>query len=171
MSHLADLKGIESPRSSSDDFFTPVALFEQLHREFLFTFDPSGHELSPATQAIGSYNLSSGPQRVWPNGDLVGERIFCNPPYSAIGPWVEGVHFGVIRGLPLVVMLLPANKTEQPWWQDYIEPFRDGKRHALFSIETRFIRGRLKHGTPEDPEGKNARAGTFGSVLVIWRRS
>ncbi len=63
-------------------------------------------------------------------------------------------------------MLLPANRTEQGWWQDYIEPAR-----LRGTIETRFLRGRLRFDTPDhdytaQPKGNRP---PFGVVLVIWR--
>ncbi len=72
------------------------------------------------------------------------ERVWLNCPYSDIAPWVRKAEFETFRGCSLVVMLLPATKTEQPWWQEYIEPFRDRKRPADLigrcpRIETRFI--------------------------------
>lgn len=52
-----------------------------------------------------------------------GERIYCNPPYSAIGPWVRKAWSETEA--EIIVMLLPANRTEQTWWQEEIEPRRD----------------------------------------------
>src|SRR5690349_13691917 len=50
-------------------------------------------------------------------------RVWCNPPYSNLDAWVgkawhEWPHVGVEH----IVMLLPANRTEQGWWQDRVEP-------------------------------------------------
>ncbi len=53
-----------------------------------------------------------------------GERVWCNPPYSDIFRWVEKAWFEHL-GTRGIVMLLPANRTEQRWWQQLIEPFRD----------------------------------------------
>jgi hypothetical protein len=36
----------------------------------------------------------------------------------------------------LIVMLLPANRTEQGWWQKHIEPFRD---RAMSRLTTEFL--------------------------------
>lgn len=62
-------------------------------------------------------------------------------------------------------MLLPANRTEQGWWQDLVEPQR---RSGL--LEVRFLAGRLRFDTPpgtyNDPRGNRP---PFGCCLVIWR--
>jgi hypothetical protein len=170
MSHLSALKGIDSPRSKSDDFFTPADLMEAWHREFRFTVDVAGHPLAPASGIIG--NAWHGP------GDIDGlitpwdhQRAWNNPPYSDITPWVAKAYDSVLQSLcPLVVQLLPANKTEQPWWQQYVEPHRDKRadRGAPFLLETRFLPRRLRFATPNDPEAKRG-SGTFASVLLIWR--
>ena len=63
-------------------------------------------------------------------------------------------------------MLLPANRTEQRWWQDLIEPFRDGRG----PLETRFYRGRFNFGVPGNEAGKFHSSPPLGCVLVIWRK-
>lgn len=45
-----------------------------------------------------------------------GETVWCNPPYSDIGPWVRKA-WAEHAGARAIVMLLPANRTEQSWWQ------------------------------------------------------
>jgi phage N-6-adenine-methyltransferase len=168
VSHIAAMQRIDTPRSAKDDWFTPVGLAKALHREFCFTVDAAGHRASIATQIIGrAFVLPevNGLEASWE-----GERVFLNPPYSLIQPWIEKAHRETTFGCELAVALLPANKTEQPWWQQYVEPFRDSRSRGRVSVETRFIAHRLKHGTPEDPHGDRADQGTFGSVLVIWRR-
>jgi len=69
------------------------------------------------------------------------ERVWCNPPYSSIEPWIEKAHAEWSIGLcDLIVMLLPANRTEQGWWQRQVEPYRDG--HGPIRVE--FLPGRLR---------------------------
>jgi phage N-6-adenine-methyltransferase len=92
--------------------------------------------------------------------DWSGERVYCNPPFSAIEPWCEKAH---VAGAELVVMLLPANRTEQGWWQRQIEMQR---RSGLVAVE--FLPGRLrflKRG--QESIAPNERP-PFGCCLVIW---
>jgi hypothetical protein len=60
-------------------------------------------------------------------------------------------------------MLLPANRTEQGWWQRQVEPYR---REGSLAVE--FLPGRLrfiKHG--HDRVEPNQRP-PFGCCLLIW---
>lgn len=97
-------------------------------------------------------------------------RVWCNPPYSNIRPWIEKAHrewhYRPRSSLNRIVMLLPANRTEQAWWQDLIEPARrDG------SIEVEFIRGRMRFIAAGDDEIKPNARPPFGVCLVIWGAS
>jgi phage N-6-adenine-methyltransferase len=92
------------------------------------------------------------------------EVIWCNPPYSDIAPWIRRAwdvwHF--TRG---IVMLLPANRTEQRWWQDLVEPHRDRPGSPL---RVEFLRGRLRFIQAGRTEvGPNERP-PFGCCLLIW---
>lgn len=92
-----------------------------------------------------------------------GERVWCNPPYSDIEPWVKKAN--AETAAQVIVMLLPANRTEQGWWQRQVEPFRDRSGSPL---RTEFLQGRLrfiKHG--HDRVEPNQRP-PFGCVLLIW---
>lgn len=138
-----------------DDRRTPRSLFDPLDEEFAFTLDVAA---SPENALCKRFYT------IWDDGlaqSWMGERVWCNPPYSNIRPWVEKM---VRSEAELVVMLLPANRTEQAWWQDIIEP----RRGPI--IETRFLRGRLRFDTPDhdysaQPKGNRP---PFGVVLVIW---
>lgn len=93
-----------------------------------------------------------------------GERVWCNPPYSNIRPWVKKAW--AEPSAELIVMILPANRTEQSWWQDLIEPSRDGRGARSCRVE--FLRGRIRFVSPEGRRiGTNERP-PFGSCLIIW---
>jgi phage N-6-adenine-methyltransferase len=96
-----------------------------------------------------------------------GEVVWCNPPYSDIGPWIRKAwaeHVDAAR----IVMLLPANRTEQTWWQLMVEPFRD-RAHSPLTV--RFLPGRMRFLKPgQTAVGPNQRP-PFGCVLLVWRGS
>lgn len=137
-----------------DDRGTTPELFAELHTRFAFTIDvaAAAHNAKlPRYYDIASNGLA----QPW-----YGERVFCNPPYSNIRPWVEKAW---CSGAELIVMLLPANRTEQGWWQDLIEQER---RQGVIDVE--FLPGRIRFLRPgQHAIGPNERP-PFGICLVIW---
>lgn len=96
--------------------------------------------------------------------DWSGERVWCNPPYSEIAPWIRKAwdSWSTTTG---IVMLLPANRTEQQWWQLMVEPFRD---RAGSPLSTEFLAGRMRFLRPgQTAVGPNQRP-PFGCVLLVW---
>lgn len=143
-----------------DDRRTPRDLFRPLHKEFGFTLDVAA---SYENALVPDYydRDADGLSRDWYG------VVWCNPPYSDIRAWVEKAWQEWRRSsdVETIVMLLPANRTEQAWWQDLIEPERDDRGR----LSVRFLRGRLRFDTPEgtytDPRGNRP---PFGCCLVIW---
>ncbi len=95
------------------------------------------------------------------------DRVWCNPPYSDCGAWVRKAwveHEAHPAGL--IVMLLPANRVEQAWWQDHVEPYRDRPGSPL---RVEFLRGRMRFERPAGaPVSKDDRP-PFGCCLLIWQ--
>lgn len=113
------------------------------------------------------------------------ERVWCNPPYSRVrgvsdlGSWVAKAwaewSFGPgklrrsVFAPEIIVMLVPANRVEQAWWQDLVEPYRD---HPGSDLRVEFQRGRMRFDQPPGwvvPE-KGDRP-PFGLALLIWEQS
>lgn len=93
-----------------------------------------------------------------------GHKVWCNPPYSNLGAWLEKAwgEWPRTRG---VVMLLPANRVEQKWWQEWVEPSRD---RAGSPLTVRFLPGRLRFIKPGATEIKPNERPPFGCALLIW---
>lgn len=92
-------------------------------------------------------------------------RVWCNPPYSDIEPWVKKAWLEYRRGdCDVIAMLLPANRTEQPWWQDLVEDQRD----MGLGLRTHFLPGRVRFGHPGNPKGHGVGSPPFGCVLLVW---
>lgn len=55
--------------------------------------------------------------------------VWCNPPFDNIEAWVEKAWAEMMaqHRPKTIAMLLPANRTEQPWFQAQIERFRDNR--------------------------------------------
>jgi phage N-6-adenine-methyltransferase len=103
-----------------------------------------------------------------------GETCWCNPPFSDIGSWVDKAWRS--PDAHAVVMVVPATRTEQSWWQMLVEPFRDGKigrhPHVDWRLTTQFESGRwhfLKDGKPIlDPKTGRRSSPKFGICLLVW---
>lgn len=95
-------------------------------------------------------------------------RVWCNPPFSEIAPWVAKAWS---EPAPVVIaMLLPA-WTDRAWWSEHVEPFRDGRAVVGgFSLATYFL-PRLAFGHPGNPEGIGAGSPPFWCALLVWRRA
>lgn len=146
------------PQEEVDDRATTPEVFGPLHARFGFTVDVAA---LPHNAKLERYFTpeQDGLAQTWD-----GERVWCNPPYSSIEPWVVKAWASKAE---LVVMILPANRTEQKWWQTHIEPRRD----CSGGVRVEFLPGRIrfiKRGA--DRVGPNERP-PFGVCLVIWDRT
>lgn len=146
------------PLSVVDCRATSPEWFAELHARFRFTLDVAA---LPENAKLSAYLTPNedGLKQSW-----AGERIWCNPPFSQLEPWVSKAHKET--DAPVIVMCVPANRTEQGWWHRWIEPYRDmGGR-----LRTEFIRGRQRFIHPDSERvGMNERP-PFGVCLLIWGR-
>lgn len=152
--------------SSVDDRGTDPVLFAALNERFRFTIDVAASPHNAKCERFYSIE-DNGLEATW-----AGERVWCNPPYSEISPWVAKAwrewsgEAPWWRGPDLIVMLLPANRTEQMWWQTLVEPVRDKTRE--FTCE--FLKGRQRFVAPgAESIGPNERP-PFGCCLLIWSK-
>ncbi len=145
-------------RDDVDDRAIRVEDFAPLHERFRFTIDAAA---SPTNARL---------ERYWTREDDAltksweGERVWCNPPYSNIEPWLIKATDEYIH-TPLTVMLLPANRTEQGWWQRYVEPYRDQRNYEL---RVEFLPGRMRFDRPNAVIGPKGDRPPFGCCLLIW---
>lgn len=142
-----------------DDRATPPVHFMEWQERFgEFTLDVAAAPHNAKCERFYSRD-DDGLRQSW-----AGERVWCNPPYSDIEPWVRKA-WDEAPGTLGIVMLLPANRTEQRWWQTQVEPYRDrpgsGLRVEFLPGRMRFIKaGALDVGPNERPP--------FGVCLLIW---
>lgn len=143
------------PRPEVDDRATAPEVFDPLHARFGFTLDVAA---LPHNAKLERYftPAEDGLAQSW-----AGERVWCNPPYSFIEPWVEKAW---ASGAALVVMLLPANRTEQGWWQRHIEPRRD----VPGGVRVEFLKGRMRFIAMDADSIKPNERPPFGVCLAIW---
>lgn len=143
---------------------TPQWLFDQLNAEFHFTIDVAAAAKNAKCKRFRDERHSGL------SADWTGEAVWCNPPFSDIEPWVRKAWASRAN---VVVMIVPANRTEQPWWQELIEPKRDDRGSWLVNdfprLTTRFLPKRIHFPSPGDKTGKGHPG--FGCVLLIWRNA
>lgn len=150
---------------SVDDRAIPQAEFDKINERFHFTVDACA---TPENARLERYWTVHDNSLAW-DFSWERERVWCNPPHSNLGPWVDKAwgawqgtyHTDVAR---LIVMLVPANRTEQKWWQEFVEPNRDRRQHL--SVE--FLPGRMRFIAPGQTEvGPNERP-PYGCCLLVW---
>lgn len=89
-------------------------------------------------------------------------RVWCNPPYSDLKSWVAKA-WAEFDNCENIVMLVPANRTEQKWWQEHVELQR---RLGLLTVE--FLPGRMRFDRPDAVIGPKGDRPPFGCALLIW---
>lgn len=150
----------QAVKSEVDDRAITDENFAPLHERFRFTIDAAA---SPTNAKL---------ERYWTIADdalvqsWAGERVWCNPPYSNIRPWVYKAWTEYLIHAATVVMLLPANRTEQRWWQDLVEP-----RRLTGVLRVEFLPGRMRFDRPGAAIGPKGDRPPFGCCLLIWSAS
>jgi phage N-6-adenine-methyltransferase len=152
----------QTTRPDFDNRSITDADFAPLQKRFRFSIDAAASQDNaklPRFWTVDDDALSQS----W-----VSERVWCNPPYSNIRPWIEKAwtHRGVTKRAELIVMLLPANRTEQAWWQDLVEPSLRDRFPVTFRCE--FLRGRMRFDRPDAVIGPKGDRPPFGCCLLIW---
>lgn len=130
---------------SSDEWSTPEETFQALDAEFHFTLDPCATDQNHKCTLYYTQK-ENGLLQNWG-----GQSVFCNPPYSQIGTWVEKAYREASKDHTLVVLLIPS-RTDTKYFHDFIYQ----------RSEIRFVRGRLKFG-------EAIHNAPFPSMIVIFR--
>lgn len=145
-----------------DERITPASIYDPLHAEHGFTLDVAANARNSKCDRFFGVS-DNGLVKSW-----AGEIVWCNPPYSACAAWVEKSYKEVFEGeCKKVVLLLPANRCEQSWWQKWIERTRDSGS----GLTTRFLPGRPRFGWPEGRVApKKGDRPPFGLVVVVMSK-
>ena len=150
----------QSKNRPIDDRALPPEDFAKLHQRFGFTIDVAASAQNAKLSRYYTHE-QNGLAQSWAN-----ERVYCNPPFSEITPWVAKAWLEAL--CPLIVMLLPGNRTEQGFWQEMIEPKRD---RAGSPLSTEFLKGRFGFLKPGQVSIRPNQNPPFGCVLLIWNRA
>lgn len=130
--------------SATDQWATPIDLFEKLDAIFNFQTDVCA-DGDNAKCAIFYDEATNGLEQDW--------RGVCwmNPPYGRqIGDWVAKAYLSSVKNGATVVCLVPA-RVDTKWWHDHCT------KGEMF-----FLKGRLKFG-----DAKNS--APFPSAIVVFR--
>ncbi|MGH7634415.1 MAG: DNA N-6-adenine-methyltransferase [Gemmatimonadaceae bacterium] len=149
-------------RDFVDDRRTPLTLFGPLNERHQFTLDAAA---SAANALCPKFYDRDTDGLLWP---WKGERVWCNPPFSRLEPWIAKAWREMREGCEVVVMLLPANRCEQRFWQTQIEPFRDNGVHDGIVLGVRFLAGRPRFAAPVPRKGDHP---PFGVCLLTFQRA
>lgn len=127
--------------SKSDEWETPLDLFEELDKEHHFTLDPCSTDQNHKCENYFTKEEDGLKQ------DWGGHIVFCNPPYGReISKWVEKASKEECK----TVMLIPA-RTDTKWFHNYIYK----------KAEVIFLKGRLKFSGSKN-------SAPFPSMIVIF---
>jgi phage N-6-adenine-methyltransferase len=147
------------PRPEIDERGTPWEMFNPLHERYGFTIDVAALPRNAKCERFYTPE-DDGLEQSWDK-----ERVWCNPPYSNIEPWVSKAHLEWFSGrVELIVMLVPANRTEQGWWQRQVEPFRD----LNGGLRVKFLPGRPRFIAFDGDRVEPNQRPPFGCALLIW---
>jgi phage N-6-adenine-methyltransferase len=142
-----------------DDRGTDPAFIEKMEERFgAFTLDVAAAPHNAKASRFYTRD-DDGLSKSWG-----GSRVWCNPPYSDCGAWVRKA-WAEWPNTDLIVMLLPANRVEQGWWQEHVEPHRDRPGSPL---RVEFLRGRMRFDRPNWTPGPKGDRPPFGCCLLIW---
>lgn len=140
---MSNLKPLFSHQS--DEWETPKSIYDELDTEFHFTLDPCATVENHKCERFFTAEQDGLLQ------DWGGYTVFCNPPYSEIGAWVEKSFRESRKDKTTVVLLIPS-RTDTKYFHNFI----------YHRSEIRFVQGRIKFG-----DSKNS--APFPSMVVIFR--
>ncbi len=128
-------------------WITPDALYAGLHAEFDFNLDVASDVDNAKCLNFFSRTVD-GLARPWD-----GHRVWCNPPYKNLGPWVDKAIQQTSRKT-LSVLLLPS-RTEQQWFRKVL----------IGATELSFFDARIQFNPPR---GVPASSNREGSILAVF---
>lgn len=124
-----------------------------------FTLDAAAN----AANAKCPFYFTPGGENDGLTNSWAGWNVWCNPPFSNIRPWVEKAWREYVR-CQAITMLLPANRCEQKWWQELVEPHRD----IGGPLRCYFLPNRMRFIRPGAVIGPKGDRPPFGCLLLHW---
>jgi phage N-6-adenine-methyltransferase len=132
----------------SNEWETPLDLFDTLNREFGFTLDVCATSLNAKCKKYFTLE-DDGLSQSWIN-----QIVWMNPPYTKeIGLWLKKA-FETSQAGGTVVCLIQGRSVDTKWWHNYV----------MKATEIRIIRDRLNFGQ----NGVFTRA-NFSSIVLVFK--
>jgi len=126
-----------------DDWQTPPELYQSLNDRFHFTYDPC--PINPTEDGLSvSWHGS----------------VFCNPPYSEVGKWIEKGYNEILLGNVDCLVYLVYAKVDTKWFHHYIY------KNPIIHWDIEFLPRRVKF---IDHTGKCG-SSPFPSMLCIYEK-
>ena len=140
----------EVPVALRQTWETPKLLFTHLDDTFKFTLDVAAETHNAKAPNFYTWQ-QDGLKQPWGPG----QRVWCNPPFKTIQPWVvKGLH--AMRELDtLSVFLVPAS-VDTSWFHKIVMP------HSLWWL----FQGRINFRPPSNAV-KNDSGPSFGCMLIL----
>lgn len=157
---------------------TPRALFDKLDDEFgPFTLDACAtHQNALCTryytetglyQRDRAHNLDDHCGLL---GSWSGERVWCNPPFSELLAWTDKAWDEWCKGtIERIVMLVPANRTDQVWWHKNVVPYVKESEFSVRWLDHRTL-FTVDGGKPILNKAGKIGSPSFSCALLIWSR-
>lgn len=151
---------------------TPRELFTELNQEFRFTLDAAASDDNALCERYFTEWGECTPTRRTPikggglTGSWGGERVWCNPPFTELEAWTDKAWAEHSR-CSVIVMLVPANRTDRPWWQKNVAPYIKEPRFDVrwFPERHRFT---IDGGQPILNKQGKVGSPSFACALLIW---
>lgn len=133
---IAVLEDEENPRESND-WGTPPNIVEAVKSVLGgIDLDPASSDVANQTVQATNYYTQNGLEKPWEG------RVFLNPPYRGIAPWIEKLVGEYRAGNTTAAIALLPNYTESGWF------------HSLNKFPICFIRGNVRFLRPDGKTGK-----------------
>ena len=149
---------------ANDTWATPPEVFRKLDNEFKFAFDVCAqHETAKCPEYWTIEDDALSKDWAKDTSQLFGRSLWCNPPYSKIGPWVQKAIEAQKNGVGTVMLVMcdPSVK----WFADAIQ----------YASEIRYIvNGRLaflNNGVPQKGNNKGSVIFVFDPYRIGWAQT
>lgn len=97
--------------SESTEWLTPGDLFQDIKDAFDIKLDPCAHDTEWLPVAVSLTERDNGLMHEW---DM---NTYINPPYSAIGMWVDKVMMEHGKYPEYCYVMLLPSRTDRPWFR------------------------------------------------------